>query len=58
MNTIAWKAEMGGNSEVYDMVLSLCEMLQSNALSKDKSFVTFKEEQEFTECNTCVTGFE
>jgi len=47
MNTIAWKAEMGGNNEVYDMVLSLCEMLQANALSKDKSFITLKEELDY-----------
>ncbi|MCL2628403.1 MAG: histidine kinase [Oscillospiraceae bacterium] len=49
MNTIAWKAEIGGNSEVYDMVLSLCEMLQANALSKDKAFVTLKEELNYVQ---------
>ena len=49
MNTIAWKAEIGGNSEVYDMILSLCEMLQANALSKDKAFVTLKEELDYVQ---------
>jgi len=47
MNTIAWKAEMGGNSDVYEMVLSLCEILQANALSKDKAYVTLKEELDY-----------
>jgi len=49
MNTIAWKAEIGGNSEVYDMILSLCDILQANALSNDKAFVTLKEELDYVQ---------
>ena len=47
MNTIAWKAEMSGNSEVYDMVISLSEMLQVNTMSTDKAFITLKEELDY-----------
>ena len=47
MNTIAWKAEISGNSEVYDMVISLSEMLRANAMSNDESFITLKEELDY-----------
>ena len=49
MNTIAWKAEMSGNSEVYDMVISLSEMLRTNAMTNDESFITLKEELDYVQ---------
>lgn len=49
LNTIAWKAEMGDNSEVYRMVLSLGELLRANTLAKDRDFVTLKEELDYVQ---------
>ncbi|MDR0222075.1 MAG: histidine kinase [Oscillospiraceae bacterium] len=47
LNTIAWTAEIEGKSEIYRMVLSLSELLRSNILSKDKDYVTLKEELDY-----------
>jgi sensor histidine kinase YesM len=44
LNTIAWKAEMNGNTDIYKMTISLSELLRANILSNDKDFVSFKEE--------------
>lgn len=47
LNTIAWKAEMSGNAEIYRMTISLSELLRANILSNDKDFVTLKEELDY-----------
>jgi sensor histidine kinase YesM len=47
LNTVAWRAEMGGNSDVYQMTISLSELLKANTLSKDKDFVTLREELDY-----------
>jgi sensor histidine kinase YesM len=47
LNTIAWKAEMSGNTEIYRMTISLSELLRANILSNDKDFVTLKEELDY-----------
>lgn len=44
LDTIAWKAQMSGNEEIYQMILSLGELLRSNILSHEKDFVTLEEE--------------
>ncbi len=35
LNTIAWKAQMTNNPEIYQMVISLGELLKANVVSKD-----------------------
>ncbi|MDR0197731.1 MAG: histidine kinase [Oscillospiraceae bacterium] len=47
LNTIAWTAEIEGKSEIYRMVMSLSELLRANILSKDKDFVSLKEELDY-----------
>lgn len=44
LDTIAWKAQMSGNEEIYQMILSLGELLRSNILSHEKDFVMLEEE--------------
>ena len=39
LNTIAWKAQMNDQEEIYQMVISLGELLKMNTLSKEKDFV-------------------
>jgi sensor histidine kinase YesM len=48
LNTLAWKAEIEGNSEIYQMALSLGELLRANILSIDKDLVTLQEELEYS----------
>lgn len=47
LNTIAWKAQMSGNEEIYQMVISLGEVSKMNALSKDRAFIRLEEEVEY-----------
>lgn len=47
LNTIAWKAQISDNEEIYQMVISLGELLKANALSKEKSFITLEEEMKY-----------
>ncbi|MDR0220904.1 MAG: histidine kinase [Lachnospiraceae bacterium] len=47
LNTIAWKAEIEGKSDIYQMALSLGELLRANIHAKDKAFVTLGEELEY-----------
>jgi hypothetical protein len=47
LNTIAWKAEIEGKSDIYQMAVSLGELLRANILAKDRSFVTLGEELEY-----------
>lgn len=47
LDTIAWKAQMTDNEEIYQMIISLGELLRSNILSQEKDFVTLEEELEY-----------
>lgn len=44
LNTIAWKAQMTESQEIYQMVISLGELLKMNALSKDNAFIPLRTE--------------
>ena len=44
LDTIAWKAQMSGNEDIYQMIISLGELLRSNILSHEKDFVSLEEE--------------
>lgn len=44
LDTVAWKAQMCQNEEIYQMIISLGELLRSNILSKEKDFVSLEEE--------------
>lgn len=47
LNTIAWKAEMSDNEEIYQMVISLGELLKANTLSKERDFIRLEQEMEY-----------
>lgn len=47
LDTVAWKASMAGNEEIYQMVLSLGELLRANILSHEKDFVMLEEELKY-----------
>ena len=47
LNTIAWKAEISGNTEIYQMTIMLSELLRANILSNDQDFVSLKEELDY-----------
>lgn len=47
LNTIAWKAQMNDNEEIYQMVISLGELLKMNTLSKENDFVKLEQEIEY-----------
>lgn len=47
LNTIAWKAQMSGNEEIYQMIISLGEFLKINTLSKNKDYVRLSQEIEY-----------
>jgi hypothetical protein len=49
LNTIAWKAEIEGKSDIYQMALSLGELLRANILSIDRDYVTLREELAYTQ---------
>lgn len=44
LNTIAWKAQISDNEEIYQMVISLGEFLKANTLSKDQDYITLEKE--------------
>lgn len=44
LNTIAWKAQISNNEEIYQMVISLGEFLKANTLSKDQDYITLEKE--------------
>lgn len=44
LNTLAWKAQMGDNPELYQMVISLGELLKTSVLSKSSSYISLEEE--------------
>lgn len=47
LNTIAWKAEMNDNEEIYQMIISLGELLKMNTLSKQRDFIKLEQEIEY-----------
>lgn len=47
LNSIAWKAQISGNEDIYQMIVSLGELLRGNILAKEKEFVTLEEEMEY-----------
>ncbi|MDO4273594.1 MAG: histidine kinase [Eubacteriales bacterium] len=47
LNTIAWKAQMIDNEEIYQMVISLGELLKMNTISKEQAFVPLEKEMEY-----------
>ena len=44
LNTLAWKAQMADNPELYQMVISLGELLKTNIFSKSSSYISLEEE--------------
>lgn len=47
LNTIAWKAQMLDNEEIYQMVISLGELMRMDILFKNDSFTTLEQEIEY-----------
>lgn len=47
LNTIAWKAQMSDNPELYQMVISLGELLKMNVLAKSSSSITLRDELKY-----------
>lgn len=47
LNTIAWKAQIINNEEIYQMVISLGELLKANTLSKETEFIELEKEMEY-----------
>lgn len=47
LNTIAWKAQMLGSEEIYQMVISMGELLKMNTLSKERAFVPLEQEMQY-----------
>lgn len=47
LNTIAWKAQMSDNEEIYQMIISLGELLKINTLSGEKDYVRLAQEIEY-----------
>lgn len=47
LNTIAWKAQIIHNEEIYQMVISLGELLKANTLSKETDFIELDKEMEY-----------
>lgn len=52
LNTIAWKAQMTGNEEIYQMVISLGELLKSNIMAKESHYTTLGEELQYVRLYT------
>lgn len=52
LNTIAWKAQMVDDEEVYQMVISLGEMLKSNIYTRNETYVTLEEELKYVQFYT------
>ncbi|MDO4261955.1 MAG: sensor histidine kinase [Eubacteriales bacterium] len=47
LNTLAWKAQMSDNPELYQMTISLGQLLKTNVLSRSSSFITLAEELKY-----------
>lgn len=44
LNTIAWKAQISENEDIYQMVISLGELLKANTLSKEQDYIKLEQE--------------
>ncbi|MGN0364561.1 MAG: sensor histidine kinase [Suilimivivens sp.] len=47
LNTLAWKAQMSDNPELYQMVISLGELLKTNVVSRTSSYIPLQEELKY-----------
>lgn len=47
LDSIAWKAEISDNDEIYQMVVSLAEIMRINILSKESEFISLKQELKY-----------
>ena len=52
LNTIAWKAQMTGSEEIYQMVISLGELLKTNVVAKESDYTTLGEELQYVRLYT------
>lgn len=52
LNTIAWNAQMEGNEETYQMVISLGELLKTNVVAKQSNYTTLGEELQYVRLYT------
>lgn len=50
LNTLAWKAQMSDNPELYQMVISIGELLKTNVVSRSSSCMTLQEELRYVKC--------
>jgi sensor histidine kinase YesM len=48
LNTLAWKAQMSDNPDLYQMVISLGELLKSNVIHKSSSLIPLEDELKYT----------
>jgi sensor histidine kinase YesM len=48
LNTLAWKAQMSDNPDLYQMVISLGELLKSNIVLKSSSLIPLEDELKYT----------
>lgn len=47
LNTIAWKAQINDNEEIYQMVISLGEFLKANTVLKEKDCIILEQEMKY-----------
>ncbi|MBD5550496.1 MAG: sensor histidine kinase [Lachnospiraceae bacterium] len=47
LNTIAWKAQIINNEEIYQMVISLGELLKANTFSREADFIELEKEMSY-----------
>lgn len=52
LNTIAWNAQMKGDEEIYQMVISLGELLKANVVAKESNYTTLGEELQYVRLYT------
>lgn len=52
LNTIAWNAQMEGSEEIYQMVISLGELLKTNTIAKESNFTTLGDELRYVQLYT------
>ena len=52
LHTIAWNAQMTNNPEIYQMVISLGELLKANVVSKDSTYVKLEDELRYVKFYT------
>lgn len=47
LDTVAWKAQMNDEEEIYQIIISLGELLRANTLSKENDFIPLKKELDY-----------